>query len=87
MKIYTGAGDRGNTSLFSGERVSKSHIRVETYGDVDELNSIIGALMAVFPKEDSERVQELQTIQSNLLHVGAWLATTPDSSHITTLHK
>jgi hypothetical protein len=39
MKIYTGGGDRGKTSLFSGERVNKSDLRVEAYGDVDELNS------------------------------------------------
>ena len=40
MKIYTGTGDRGKTSLFSGERVFKSHLRIEAYGDLDELNSI-----------------------------------------------
>ena len=39
MKIYTGTGDRGKTSLFSGERVAKSDRRIEAYGDVDELNS------------------------------------------------
>jgi cob(I)alamin adenosyltransferase len=44
MKIYTGSGDRGMTSLFSGERVNKSYERVEAYGDVDELNSVLGAL-------------------------------------------
>ncbi|MGD8509600.1 MAG: ATP:cob(I)alamin adenosyltransferase, partial [Syntrophobacterales bacterium] len=44
MKIYTGGGDRGKTSLFSGERVNKSDLRVEAYGDVDELNSLLGAL-------------------------------------------
>ena len=46
MKIYTGTGDRGKTSLFSGERVSKANDRIEAYGDLDELNSIIGALIA-----------------------------------------
>ena len=46
MKIYTGSGDRGKTSLFSGERVSKSDQRVEAYGDVDELNSVLGGLVA-----------------------------------------
>ena len=50
MKIYTGGGDRGKTSLFSGERVNKSDLRVEAYGDVDELNSLLGALV---PKLDS----------------------------------
>jgi len=46
MKIYTGTGDRGKTSLFSGERVSKSDGRIDAYGDVDELNSLLGALIA-----------------------------------------
>ena len=46
MKIYTGTGDRGKTSLFSGQRISKSNERIEAYGDMDELNSIIGALVA-----------------------------------------
>ncbi len=46
MKIYTGTGDRGKTSLFSGQRVSKADERIEAYGDMDELNSIIGALVA-----------------------------------------
>jgi cob(I)alamin adenosyltransferase len=47
IKLYTGTGDRGKTSLFSGERVPKSFERVEAYGDVDELNSVLGALGAV----------------------------------------
>ena len=41
MKIYTGTGDRGKTSLFSGERVSKASERIEAYGDLDELNSML----------------------------------------------
>ncbi|UCE53063.1 MAG: ATP:cob(I)alamin adenosyltransferase [Desulfobacterales bacterium] len=47
MKVYTGSKDRGKTSLFSGERVPKNHDRIETYGDVNELNSTLGALIAV----------------------------------------
>jgi hypothetical protein len=46
MTIYTGTGDRGKTSLFSGERVAKNDRRIEAYGDVDELNSLLGALVA-----------------------------------------
>ena len=42
MKIYTGTGDRGKTSLFSGERISKADARIDAYGDLDELNSILG---------------------------------------------
>jgi len=46
MKIYTRGGDRGRTSLLSGERVAKSHDRIEAYGDLDELNSMLGVLTA-----------------------------------------
>ena len=77
MKIYTGSGDRGKTSLFSGERVSKSERRVEAYGDVDELNSILGGVVASLSSEAPELAHE--QIQSILLHLGSWLAVTPDS--------
>ncbi|MGD2010808.1 MAG: cob(I)yrinic acid a,c-diamide adenosyltransferase [Desulfobacterales bacterium] len=78
MKIYTGSGDRGKTSLFSGERVAKNNRRTEAYCDIDELNSCLGALTAVM--EDShESVAEIRHIQSDLFHIGACLATTPGS--------
>ena len=79
MKIYSGGGDRGRTSLFSGERVLKSHLRIEATGDVDELNSVLGVLIAVLPNEDSGSMEEIRQIQSDLFHLGAWLATTPGS--------
>ena len=79
MKIYTGSGDRGKTSLFSGERVSKGDLRIEAYGDVDELNAMLGALAAAGPAEAPGLGEEIQRIQSDLFHIGAWLATTPDS--------
>lgn len=79
MKIYTGGGDKGTTSLFSGERVAKHHIRIETYGDVDELNSVVGALAACIPASEEMVHQHIQTIQSNLFVAGSWMATTPDS--------
>jgi cob(I)alamin adenosyltransferase len=82
MKISTGAGDTGKTSLFSGERVSKDHVRIEAYGDVDELNAILGALVASLPADYPELAAEIQQVQSDLFHVGAWLATTPDSPSI-----
>ncbi|HEV8214412.1 MAG TPA: ATP:cob(I)alamin adenosyltransferase, partial [Gemmatimonadaceae bacterium] len=47
MKIYTKTGDRGDTGLFGGGRVAKSHPRVEAYGDVDELNAAIGMALAI----------------------------------------
>lgn len=81
MKIYTATGDRGRTSLFSGERIAKDDARIEAYGAVDELNAIIGALMAVLPetRQKPELQGQLSRIQSDLFQVGAWLATTPDS--------
>jgi cob(I)alamin adenosyltransferase len=77
MKIYTGSGDRGKTSLFSGERVSKGHERVDAYGELDELNSVIGALIASLPPDDGGLREELEAVQSRLFPIGAWLATSP----------
>lgn len=79
MKIYTGTGDRGKTRLFSGERVLKSDVRVEAYGDVDELNATLGALVAALPDPCAQVAPQVQRIQSDLFHIGAWLATTPGS--------
>jgi cob(I)alamin adenosyltransferase len=85
MKIYTGTGDRGKTSLFSGQRVSKANERIEAYGDLDELNSIIGVLVASFGPEPSGPVKELHQIQIDLFAISALLATTPDSSAMDTM--
>ena len=87
MKIYTGTGDRGKTSLFSGERMDKSDPRIDAYGDVDELNSIIGALASTLPPHDASEPLKIQLtqIQSDLLNAGAWLATSADSPHTTQL--
>ena len=76
MKVYTGTGDRGKTSLFSGERVAKSDLRVEAYGDVDELNALIGAIPNVLPAASGSAEQELQQIMIDLFHAGACLAST-----------
>lgn len=75
MKIYTRTGDEGKTGLFGGGRVSKDHPRVEAYGDVDELNAVIGAARSV---EVMPRIDEiLVSIQRDLFSIGAILAT-PD---------
>jgi cob(I)alamin adenosyltransferase len=87
MKIYTGGGDKGKTSLFSGERVAKSHERVDAYGDIDELSSLLGALAASIPESGQKIIGELYQIQSDLLSVGAILATTPGSSSFESLSK
>ena len=75
MKIYTRTGDKGDTGLFGGGRVAKTHPRVEAYGDVDELNATIGLARAI---ESMSRVDEvLVPIQRDLFALGALLAT-PD---------
>jgi cob(I)alamin adenosyltransferase len=75
MKIYTRTGDEGETGLFGGGRVSKTHPRVEAYGDVDELNAAIGLARAI---ELLPRVDEvLVPLQRDLFAIGALLAT-PD---------
>ena len=75
MKIYTRTGDSGETGLFGGGRVAKTHPRVEAYGDVDELNATIGLARAI---EVMQRVDEvLVPIQRDLFAIGALLAT-PD---------
>jgi len=80
-KIYTKTGDDGTTGLFGGARLPKDHIRIEAYGTVDELNSVIGWLMSTF--KDQETDQLLQTIQSRLFTVGSNLASQPGKDMIT----
>jgi cob(I)alamin adenosyltransferase len=79
VKLYTGTGDRGKTGLFSGERVAKADIRLTAYGDVDELNAVIGAVIAQLPVKAEAVARALQQIQVDLFDLGAWLATTPAS--------
>ncbi len=71
-KIYTKTGDDGDTGLFGGGRVSKAHVRVEAYGAVDELNSVIGWALTHPGDGISEK---LQTVQADLFTIGAQLAT------------
>ena len=75
MKIYTKTGDSGTTALFGGTRVSKHHIRIESYGTVDELNSHIGLVRDQNIDPDYKEV--LISIQDKLFTVGAILATDP----------
>jgi cob(I)alamin adenosyltransferase len=78
MKIYTKTGDQGTTALFGGTRVPKHHIRIESYGTVDELNSHIGLLR---DQEINQLHKEfLMQIQDKLFTVGAILATDPDKA-------
>jgi cob(I)alamin adenosyltransferase len=79
MNANVGSGDRGMTSLLSGERVPKTHPRVEACGDLDELTSVLGACAASLAADAHELRREIQDIQGMLLHIGALLATSPDS--------
>jgi cob(I)alamin adenosyltransferase len=85
MVIYTGTGDRGKTSLFSGERVAKSDRRIEAYGDVDELNSLLGALAAGLAQNNPDLTDRLHQIQADLFQLSAILAITPDSPALDSL--
>lgn len=73
MKIYTRTGDGGETGLFGGGRVPKDHPRVAAYGDVDELNSVIGVVRATEPAALFDEL--LQSIQRDLFSIGGQLAT------------
>jgi cob(I)alamin adenosyltransferase len=73
MKIYTKTGDKGQTGLIGGTRVSKSDLRIEAYGTVDELNSFIGVLAS--QEILGEEALFLQKIQHRLFAVGSHLAT------------
>jgi cob(I)alamin adenosyltransferase len=73
MKIYTKTGDSGDTSLFGGQRVPKDALRIEAYGTVDELNSMLGIVRA--DNQDAEIDRILSEIQNQLFELGADLAT------------
>lgn len=76
FKIYTKTGDKGSTSLIGGVRVPKNHIRIESYGTVDELNSYIG--MVCDAANDVLITEWLREIQDRLFTIGSALATSPD---------
>ena len=76
FKIYTKTGDKGLTSLIGGTRVSKSHIRIDSYGTIDELNSFLGLCIDSINDEKSKTV--LKEIQDRLFTIGSSLACDPD---------
>ncbi|MDI6797655.1 MAG: cob(I)yrinic acid a,c-diamide adenosyltransferase [Desulfatibacillaceae bacterium] len=83
MSIYTRNGDCGETSLFSGEKVSKNNARVEAYGDVDELVSCLGMVRALAANYETDL--ELKGVQQDLMTISAWLATdckSPQRKHL-----
>jgi cob(I)alamin adenosyltransferase len=78
MKIYTKTGDKGETSLIGGTRVPKHHIRIESYGTVDELNSWIGLINDQDIAQESKTI--LSEIQDRLFTIGSSLASDPEKS-------
>ena len=80
LKIYTKTGDLGKTTLIGGTKVPKSHIRIDSYGTVDELNSYIGLLSDYF--EDISSRTSLKEIQDRLFTIGSSLACDPDAEPI-----
>lgn len=78
MKIYTKTGDKGQTSLIGGTRVPKHHIRIESYGTVDELNSYIGLIRD--QQIDNHSQKTLIEIQDRLFTIGSSLASDPEKS-------
>jgi cob(I)alamin adenosyltransferase len=76
FKIYTKTGDLGDTGLFGGRRLSKSHLRIEAYGTVDELNSHLGLVRD--QQTDAATRNLLHSIQSQLFSIGSILASDPD---------
>ena len=84
MKLYTRTGDDGSTGLFSGQRVSKDHPRVEAYGTVDELNACIGLAGAACDPDRSLHARFIEIfseLQSRLFDIGADLATPEGAKH------
>lgn len=76
MKIYTKTGDSGETALYGGTRVSKASARVDSYGNIDELNSFIGVAKAQI--SDENILSQLENIQFNLFTLGSEAATPTD---------
>lgn len=78
MRIYTRSGDKGTTALLGGTRVPKYHIRIDTYGTVDELNANLGMLRSL--DIALEHKAKLEEIQTNLFTMCTQLATDPEKS-------
>ena len=80
-KVYTKTGDKGKTSLVGGQKVLKSNIRIHAYGEIDELNSVVGLCieeLKLMNKDFSSLVVSLTKIQNDLFNLGTILATEPE---------
>lgn len=80
MKIYTKTGDKGQTSLLGGSRVPKHHLRIESYGTIDELNSYIGLLRD--QNINQKHIDVLLEVQDRLFTIGSYLASDPEKSKV-----
>jgi cob(I)alamin adenosyltransferase len=90
MKLYTRTGDDGTTGLFSGARVSKDHPRIEAYGTVDELNSLLGVVMCSCDPAhafEARLYAILSAMQSRLFDIGADLATPEGAKQQARIHR
>lgn len=76
MKIYTKKGDDGSTMLFGGTRLPKHHLRVTSYGEIDELNSHMGLIADLLPSHS----RVLRAVQNNLFVIGSHFATEPEQA-------
>jgi cob(I)alamin adenosyltransferase len=79
MSIYTKFGDKGKTSLYGGKTVSKGSMRVEAYGNLDELNSFLGVVLAEL--KDKKVKQEIVEIQKDLFEIGSSIASLSTNKH------
>lgn len=80
-KVYTKTGDKGKTSLVGGQKVLKSNVRIHAYGEIDELNSVVGLCieeLKLMDKDFSSLIVSLTKIQNDLFNLGTILATEPE---------
>lgn len=89
MKVYTKRGDKGETSLIGGTRISKYSLRIDTYGTTDELNAFVGLVRDAISTEKmmdelirKELTEQLITVQENLFTIGSNLAVDPEKSRM-----
>ena len=86
MKIYTKTGDKGKTQLLGGSKVKKNHSRLETYGTIDELNSLLGVVRSVLTQTNKGYLKYLSEItlqiQDDLFSIGSYLANPANSDLI-----
>ena len=80
FKIYTKTGDKGSTALIGGTRIPKSHIRIEAYGTIDELNSFLGIIIDLCDDDLNAIKAFLKVIQNQLFDIGSHLACDPNKN-------